>query len=504
MIPLIAESLSFLSEHALLLLAILVIFALLLTKIGYKFGMPTLLLFLVLGLVAGKDVMGMSFENFAFAHYIGEFAISIILLTGGLQVRYSHIKPVFRQGVLLSTLGVFLTAIFTAVFIFFLLGSRLSLPRHLLVYVCLMIASILSSTDSTAVFSVMKGTKIRLKEHLGPLLELESGSNDPMALTLTIVFVRVVSSVQSPGTLTADYSYATVLPTVLLTVFLQIGLGFAIGLVMGKLSIWLLRKVKLDASPLYAIMILALGIATNTLTSILQGNGLLALYVMSIAIGSDDGIPFKKEIIKFFDGITWLAQLLMFLMLGLLASPSQFSTALGPAVLIGLFMIFIARPVSVFMCLAPFRKMSLRSKFFVSWVGMKGAGPILFATAPVVAGLEGASEIFNIVFIITLLSMVIQGFSLPYVGKLLKVSEPEGPKLDTFGMEFPEEMGALHDYTLTAEDLEHGDTVRHMQMAHGTRIIMIKRDNDFVVPHGSLKLYPGDKMVILESDSSED
>ena len=197
-------------------------------------------------------------------------------------------------------------------------------------------------------------------------------------------------------------------------------------------------------------------------------------------------------------------QLLMFLMLGLLARPSEFGGIAVPALLIGLFMMFVSRPVSVFLCLLPFRKITPKAKTFVSWVGLKGAGPILFALCPVVAGLEGSTDFFNIVFFITLISLLLQGMTLSPMAKWLKLSYEEESKVETFGMDIPEEMGMLRDHTVTAEDLQLGETLRDMNLPHGIRVMMVRRDGKFLVPHGSMKLLEGDRLIIIMGETDVD
>ncbi|MBQ9888918.1 MAG: potassium/proton antiporter [Bacteroidales bacterium] len=496
MIPLSFISVSVFSDNMLLLLSLLVFVSLLITKIGYKFGMPLLLLFLIVGMLAGEDVLGLKFDNFETAQSIGQFAITIILLTGGLETDIKRIRPVMVQGVLLSTLGVLLTIAFTAAFIYFasrqMVGSATAS-----VLGCILLASVMASTDSASVFSILRDSKIRLKENLGPVLELESGSNDPMAYVMTIMMVSMISNLSKGGMDPSSISTGAMVWHGVGMLFMQITIGFAAGYLIGRAAIWLLRRVELNGSPLYSIMILTIGFFTNGFSSMIGGNGLLALYVVAVTMGNEKRMPYRKEILKFLDGVTWIAQLMMFLMLGLLANPTDLPSAFIPALLIGGFMMLVARPLSVFICLAPFRKMSYRAKLFTSWVGLKGAGPILFSIAPVVAGLEGSESIFNVVFVITLLSLLVQGMTLTSSAKLLKLNDVEEAPPQTFGMELPDEMGKLTDYTLEASDLESGSTLRDLHMPHGTRVMMIKRGEEFIVPHGSLKLYPGDHLVIL-------
>ena len=248
---------------------------------------------------------------------------------------------------------------------------------------------------------------------------------------------------------------------------------------------------------------LSVGCFASGLASLLYGNGLLALYSAAIIIGNKARLTQKKDILLFFDGFTWLMQLVMFLMLGLLARPSQMLPVLLPAILIGLFMLLVARPASVFACLLPFKGMSTRAKVFVSWVGLKGAGPILFALCPVVAGLSHATDMFNIVYLITLFSLLVRGATLDRVARLLRLSYDEDPVAETFGMEIPEEMGMLRDHIVTEEDLVNGATLRDLNLPHGIRVMMVRRDGHFLVPHGSMPLEPGDRLVIIMGDSDD-
>ena len=283
----------------------------------------------------------------------------------------------------------------------------------------------------------------------------------------------------------------------------QLVVGLAIGLLVGYLSKWVLEKVDLENVSLYAIMVFSIGFLANALASILHGNGLLSLYIAAVIIGNQVQLKHRRDVLKFSDAMTWVMQLMMFLMLGLLARPSHMLRILGPALLIGLFMLFIARPMAVYLTLLPFRKMSFRAKTFVSWVGLKGAGPILFALTPVVAGLEGATDIFNIVFVISLLSLILQGFSLPIVARWLKLSYDADPQVETFGMEIPEEMGMLRDHTVLEEELGDGKTLRDLHLPHGIRVMMVRRGERFLVPHGSMELLPGDHLMIILGESDD-
>lgn len=479
-----------LSENLLLLASLLVFVAILVSKVGSRLGTPSLLVFLILGMVVGADGIGLRFDNYEVAESIGHFAMTIILFSAGLETSFAETRPVVKQGVVLSTLGVLITVLLTGTFIWLTFGHRPGLS----IMVCFMLAAVMGSTDSASVFSVLREKKLHLREDLSPMLELESGSNDPMAYMLTIVLVQLLT--------TEDLLSKGLLPVVLVLV-VQIVVGVAVGFAMGFATKWLLERVRFSTFALTSILILSVGFFTNGIASLLHGNGLLALYVAAIIIGNKARLTQKKEMLHFFDGLTWLMQLTMFLMLGLLARPTQMLPLVLPALLIGLFMMLVARPASVYLCLLPFKGLSFRAKTFVSWVGLKGAGPILFALCPVVAGLERSSEMFNIVFLITLFSLLLQGMTLGKMAKLLRLSYEEEPQTETFGMEIPEEMGMTRDHVVTPEDLAAGTTLRDLHLPHGIRVMMVKRNNQFLVPHGSMELYPDDHLIILIGESDD-
>lgn len=494
MIPLSVFSVSFMSENLLLLASMLVFAAIMVTKVGSRLGAPSLLLFLLLGMAAGADGFGVRFDDYDVAESIGHFAMTVILFSAGLETSLPETKPVFKHGVLLSTLGVLLTVLLTGVAIWLAVGKSIGIT----LMTCFLLAAIISSTDSASVFSVLREKKLHLRENLAPMLELESGSNDPMAYTLTIILISLLTN----EGLMSQGAWSAVLNGVLVLV-VQIFVGIAVGLVLGYASKWVLERVHFSGSALTSILILSMGFFTNGIASLIHGNGLLALYVAAIIIGNKVKLKQRKEILLFFDGFTWLMQLIMFLLLGLLSRPSQMLPVVPYALLLGLFMMFVARPVSVFLCLLPFKDLSFRAKSFVSWVGLKGAGPILFALCPVVAGLEHSTEMFNIVFLVTLFSLLAQGGSLGKVAKLLKLSYPEDPLPETFGMDVPEEMGMMRDHIVSEEELSQGTTLRDLHLPHGIRVMMVRRDDRFLVPHGSMPLEAGDHLIIIIGETDD-
>ncbi len=480
------------SDNLLLLLSIVIITALFVSQAGYKFGVPSLLLFLAVGMAFGQDGVGIRFDNFHIAQSVGNIALTVILLAGGMETDFRSIKPVLRQGIILSTLGVLFTVAFTGGFIWFL-STRMPQALPFGVLGCFLLAAAMSSTDSASVFNILRGSRLSLKNNLGSVLELESGSNDPVAYVLTITLVQIITAGNAPKT-----------PVVVLTLLFQILIGAGIGVGMGYLGRWMIKRIRLRGSALYAIMVLCLGFLTNAVAADLKGNGLLALYIAAIILGNDKKLPFKKDVLKFLDGVTWLAQILMFLLLGLLVNPSELPKVAFPAILIAVFMSLVARPLSVFMLMAPFKEMNWRGKSFVSWVGLKGAAPILFAIYPVVANVPEAKDMFNIVFFITLLSLLFQGTTIPFAAKLLKVGEKAEGEVDTMGIEMPDEMGTLTNHIVTKKDLSKGNLLKDLNMPLGKRVIMIKRGDDFIMPDGGATLMEGDQMLILESYSQNE
>jgi cell volume regulation protein A len=327
---------------------------------------------------------------------------------------------------------------------------------------------------------------MNLKENLRPILELESGSNDPMAYMLTIALIQVVASGN-------DLDIALITKDL----FVQFLFGGVIGFAFGHLSVWLINKIGLSNGSLYPILLLSLVFITFTTTDLLKGNGYLAVYIAGVVVGNNR-LTFRKEINTFMNGLTWLFQIVMFLSLGLLVNPHEMLDVAGVALLIALFMIIIARPISVFACLLPFRKMTGRARMFVSWVGLRGAVPIIFATYPVVAGIPDSNQLFNIVFFITLLSLVFQGMTIASGARMLHLDLPQEKEGNEFGVELPEEIDTrLMDQTLTSEMLVNGNKLKDMNIPKGTLVMLIKRGNEFIIPNGQMELHVGDKLLFI-------
>lgn len=473
------------SDNFLFIGSILLFVSILMGKTGYKFGVPTLLLFLLVGMLFGSDGLGIQFNNMHAAQFIGMVALSIILFSGGMGTQFADIRPVLAPGTVLSTVGVLLTALLTGTFVWWLSGMSWT-NIHFAFVPSLLLAAMMSSTDSASVFAILRSQKMHLKNNLRPMLELESGSNDPMAYMLTIVLIQFAQAEAGTG-------FAGVVRMFVV----QFLVGGAVGYLLGWTAVKMLNRLNIDNQSLYPILLIAVAFFTLSATDLMGGNGYLAVYITGIIIGNNR-IPHRREIATFMDGLTWLFQIIMFIMLGLLVNPHEMLDVALVALLIGLFMIFVGRPMSVMLCLLPFRRIAMRSKLFISWVGLRGAVPIIFATYPVVAGIDGSDRIFNIVFFITIISLVVQGTTLSQAARFLKLSAPLEKTGNEFGVELPEEIGSdLSEMTVTAEMLEEADTLRDMNLPTGTLVMIVKRNDEFLIPNGTLRLHEGDKLLLI-------
>ena len=474
----------FTAENILLIGSVLLFVSIIVSKTGYRFGVPTLLLFLFVGMIFGSDGVGLEFNDTGDAQFIGMVALSIILFSGGMETKFSEVKPIIAPGIVLSTLGVFLTALLTGLFIYFLSDTSWA-NIHLPLTTSLLLAATMSSTDSASVFAILRSQKMNLKENLRPMLELESGSNDPMAFMLTIVLIQFLETTgMGPGLIALSF-------------ITQFVVGAVAGYVFGKIIIWIVNKINIDNSSLYPILVLAFAFFTFALTDRMKGNGYLAVYIAGIMVGNSRML-FHKEISAFMDGFSWLFQIIMFIALGLLVNPHELLKVAPVAILIGVFMIVLGRPLSVFISLLPFRNITRKAKYFISWVGLRGAVPIIFATYPVIHNVEGSDVIFNIVFFITILSLVIQGTSISFVAGLLNLSTPLQDNTNRFGIELPEELNThLFEIVVTDGMLSHGNTLKEMSVPQATLVMLVKRKEQFLIPNGTLKLKIDDVLLLI-------
>ena len=477
--------------NILLIGAILLFFSIIAGKAGFRFGVPVLLLFLGVGMIFGSDGLGIQFNNPASAQFIGMIALSIILFSGGMDTKYTEIKPVLGQGVILATLGVAATTAITGLFIYWISGF--SEFTSLTVTESLLMAAVMSSTDSASVFSILRSKRQGLKEKLRPMLELESGSNDPMAYMLTLLLIQII---QTPAS-EMNIWYAVGM------FFVQLSVGAVAGFLLGKLAVWVMNRLNMDNQSLYPVLLLAFVFFIFSITELVKGNGYLAVYIAGLVVGNHK-MQHQRSVMTFFDGFTWLFQIVMFLTLGLLVNPSDLIPIAGIGLLVGVFMIICARPISVFLCLLPFRKMSGKAKLYVSWVGLRGAVPIIFATYPLIAKIPQASLIFNVVFFITILSLLIQGTTVSYMAKLLGLTEKEKESKSNFGMELSEDIkSAMSEIMVMPSLLENGNRLMDLTLPDNTLVVMVKREESFFIPKGKTKLKPGDKLLVITDNDEE-
>lgn len=465
-------------ENIILVGSILLLVSIIAGKTSYKFGVPTLLLFLAIGILSGSDgIGGIYFEDPKSAQFIGVVSLNFILFSGGMDTDWKTVKPVLKEGVALSTLGVFITAISLGVFVWTITNFTL--------YESLLLGSIVSSTDAAAVFSILRSKSLALKNNLRSTLELESGSNDPMAYVLTIAFLTLVVN--------PDLTPIAMIPLFLL----QMILGAILGVLFGLLSKYIINKIKLDFEGLYPVLAISLMFITFSTTDTVGGNGFLAIYICAVYLGNTDLIH-KKTIMKMFDGLAWLMQIVLFLTLGLLVNPHDIIPYIGIGLLISLFLIIVSRPLGVFLSLT-FFKMTLRRRLYISWVGLRGAVPIVFATYPLLAGVDKANIIFNVVFFISVTSVIIQGTTLTVVAKWLNVALPESVKkitnTDRLFKENPK--AKLKEILITENSFAANKRIVELGFPQNAIISMIERSKSYIVPNGSTLIEPNDKLIVL-------
>lgn len=481
-------------SNIMLITAILLFMSVLVGKAGSRFGMPALLLFLAVGMVAGVDGFGIHFDSAETAQLIGMVSLSVILFSGGVDTQISEIRPVWKEGITLATLGVMLTTVVTGGFIYFLL-KYISPDYNLTFTESLLLAAIMSSTDSASVFSILNSSRTGLKNNLKPMLEFESGSNDPMAYLLVVILVGLVG--------TGEEFTAATLGDSALKLVMQLSLGAAGGLAVGWLSAKVINRLNSDNEFLYPVMMLACIFFTFSVTELIGGNAYLAVYLAGLVVGNTK-LAMKHTITTFFGGFTWLVQIVMFLTLGLLVNPHEVinSQIIVPGLILGLFMILVSRPIAVYLCLLPFKSLDMKSKLFVSWVGLRGAVPIIFAayvlTCPEVTE---SGFMFNMVFFITIISLLVQGTTIEKMAGWLNLKSPlNEPEIN---IHFPDEISATTmEIEVRGNLLENGTMLKDITLPPNTLVVMVKRSGKFLVPTGKTQLYIGDRLFLV-SQSKE-
>lgn len=497
-------------EFALLVLSLLFFISIFADKIGYKYGVPALLLFLAVGMFFGSHSLGVFFEtdrmeiDIDTAEALSTVVMCIILFTGGMETKMSDIKSVLAPGITLATLGVMLTCVITGVIIYYIFGW-INAVASVSIWVALLMAATLSSTDSASVFSVLRTNGIGMKHNLRPLLELESGANDPMAYVLTTTLIGVVLTAQKfPG---AEHAISISALSVVQIIAIQLVMGTVLGFALGEGLVMLMRRVKLGNEALYPIMILTACIFIFAVTYYLKGNTYLAVYVGGLIIGNSK-FTRKRQTKSFFSGLVWLSQLVMFLMLGLMVNPIDLLNykVWLPCLIISIVMICISRPAAVWLCMWPFKQYHGRDKLMLSWVGLKGAVPIIFAIMCKAQGVPSADLIFNVVFLCTIVSLLAQGTTLTWMAQKLNLatSQKETRSLEQFDLDLPEEIqSSAREVEVKEAMLEKGCTLREITIPPHTLVIMVRRGEDFFVPTGSSELKIGDQLLVISDKDAQ-
>lgn len=465
-------------EYFLIVFSFLVLISIAIAKFSENVGLPYLILFIGIGMLAGSEgLFGIPFDDLGIAQSIGIVALVFILFSGGLETHWSSVKGVLKEAVALSTLGVLVTAVTVGLF--------LNIAFHFDLLQGLLLGAIISCTDAAAVFSTLRSRNLSLKGKINSLLELESGSNDPMAVFLTLGLIQLIN-IPETGYL-----------KIILSFFVQMGLGGILGFAFAKIMVVVINNLKLRHDGIYPVFSLAYACFIYGFTALLGGSGFLAVYIAGIVVGNESFVQ-KKSMVRFFDGLAWLSQICMFLTLGLLVYPSRLLSVFAIGMAVSLFLIFIARPISVFLSLS-FSEFKWNEKAFLSWVGLRGAVPIILATFPLIAKIPNADLIFSIVFFIVLTSIIIQGWSLSPAAKFFKVDAPL-PKKKNYPIEFAPVEGTnteLVDLFVPRNADVAGKTIVELGLPKDCLIAMINRDENFLVPSGGTVLEEGDIILIL-------
>lgn len=443
------------------------------SKALYKFGVPTLLIFIVLGMLFGADgIVGIDYNDLELTKSICTLALIFIMFFGGFGTNWEMAKPVAIPSILMATLGVGVTAGLTGIFCHLVLKTTLLEG--------LLIGSVVASTDAASVFSILRSRKLNLKGSIASLLEVESGSNDPFAYMLTIIVLSLMSNQGTSG----------ILPML----FTQIVVAIISAAILSKLTVYLLRHIDFEIEGFYPVLVTAIAVLSYGLSELLGGNGYLSVYITGIVIGNSK-IPHKKSLFEFFDSISWLMQIILFFLLGLLSYPSKMSDVILNGTLVSIFMIFIARPLATFSILSWF-KIPFKQQVFISWVGLRGAASIVFAIFALTYGVPIYSDIYHIIFFIALFSVAIQGTLIPKVASKLDLIDDESSVFKTFNDYKENKSTKLIEISITEDSNLANKTIMDSNIPEDILIVMIKREGDVFVPNGSTKILSGDILVV--------
>ncbi|MDD3886150.1 MAG: potassium/proton antiporter [Victivallaceae bacterium] len=474
--------------------AFLTLICLLSSKLSSHINMPCLLLFLAVGMLAGSEgIGGIGFDNAAAANSLGSIALAFILFSGGFDTEWKSVKPVFRTGGLLSSLGVLLTALLTGLFAWWIC-KLLAPTNEIPLSWCFLLGSIISSTDAAAVFSILRSRSVSLRGKLRPLLELESGSNDPMAAFLTVFMTGVITSeTAAGGAPMPPFEYLMILPMFAI----KMSIGLCSGWLIGRGAVWLYNRINFEYNGLYYVLGVVAVLTSFSVTELIYGNGFMAVYTAGMVMGNRRFV-FHNGVGKFYDGIAWMMQVVLFSMLGLLAFPSQVWSAKWLGLAIAVFLMVIARPLATFICM--WRSgFSLREQTLVSWIGLRGGAPIMLATFPLMAGVSQSALMFHIVFFIVITSVLLQGMTIMPMARLLGLDAPlrKTPRIP-LSIEETGDKSTISRELIASEGIDHR-SLAEIKLPEGALILLIRRDEKIIIPRGDTRLAEGDVLTVMGS-----
>ncbi len=470
-------------EDKIFILSLMVIISIFITKLTKNYGIPTLLLFIALGMLAGSDGPGgLEFSNASLAQAIGTVTLVFILFSGGLDTSFSSVRRGIKSSISLATFGVILTAALAGGFLYFFAGFSL--------LYAFLIGAVISSTDAAAVLSVLRAKDLNLSGDIQPVLEVESGSNDPMAILLTTMMISIITTPEKPF-----YDY-------ILFFILQFGVGALAGYAGGRGVALIMNKLDFITPGFYPVFALAGALLIYSGTVLIAGSGFLAIYIAGI-VANNHEFQYKTSVIRFFDGLAWLSQICMFLALGLLINPKELLSVAFTGILLAVFLMFFARPVAVFISLLK-SNFNLREKLFIIWGGLRGAVPIILATFALTADIPNAQEIFNLVFFVVCFSALGQGWSLQFIAKFLKVTQLK-PLNKKVLLDIETGKGddkTLSDFFIAPGAPASGTKIVELGLPKDVLIVLIERKGKYVIPSGATILEEDD-LVILLADKSK-
>ncbi|QFK73270.1 potassium/proton antiporter [Pradoshia sp. D12] len=466
------------TDFYILIAAILLILGILSTKFSAKLGVPSLVFFILVGMAMGNDTFGViNFSNAGLAQTIGVLALIIILFEGGIQTKWKSLRPIILPSLSLATIGVLITSAIVTIAAHYILNVDW--------LIAMLFGSIVGSTDAAAVFAVLKGQNIQ--DHSGKTLEAESGSNDPMAIFLTVSCIEMITS--------SEVNVVNLIGSFIV----QMGLGLLLGWIFGKIAVAVLNRINLESTGLYPVFAVTFALLTYGITANLNGSGLLAVYVMAIIIGNSE-VAYEKATQFFAEGFAWMMQILMFIILGLLVNPDDLFSLeiILKGLLLSVILILIARPAAVFISTIKMN-FNFKERVFLSWAGLKGSVPIVLATFPLLANIGDSHLIFNVVFFVVLTSCLIQGSTISFVAGKLGLAEPasETPKHSLEIVSLGKANAEMVKYQMEPDSFLIGKTLIEIPFPDHTLVNAIIRDDKLVTPTGDTVIKEGDFLYVL-------